>query len=69
MILSFIVQNLIYFKTRKKRVFPGFFSQLPETRVFKFCPEWETLPCVSSLLYTRVFYSIFTFLSEPRNNR
>ena len=31
------------FITRKKRVFPGSFSQLPETRVLKFCPELETL--------------------------
>ena len=23
--------------------FPGFFSQVPETRVLKFCPELETL--------------------------
>jgi len=42
MILSFIVQNRIHFKTRKKRVFPGFFPQLPETRVLKFYPESET---------------------------
>jgi len=27
----------------KKRVFPGFFSQLPETWVLKLCPELETL--------------------------
>ena len=46
---SFIAQNRIHFKTRKKRVFPGFFSQLPETRVLKFCPELETL-CWSVLL-------------------
>jgi len=43
MILSFIGQNRIHFKIRKKRVFPGFFSQLPETRVLKFCSELETL--------------------------
>ena len=30
-------------KTRKKRICPGFFSQLPETRVLKFCPQLETL--------------------------
>jgi len=40
----FIAQNRIHYKTRKKkRVFPGFFSQLPETRALKFCPELETL--------------------------
>jgi len=44
MILSFYrlkfhsFQNLI-----KKRIFPGFFSQLPETRVLKFCPELKTI--------------------------
>jgi len=43
MILSFIAQNRIHFKTRKKRVFPGSFSQLPETRIFLFCSELETL--------------------------
>jgi len=48
MVLSFIAQNPIYFKTRKKRVFPGIFSQLPETRVLKFCPELETLVAASS---------------------
>jgi len=30
-------------KPEKKRVFLGFFFQLPETRVSKFCPELETL--------------------------
>jgi len=30
-------------KPAKTRVFPGFFSQLPETWVLKFCPELETL--------------------------
>ena len=40
---AFIAQNRIHFKTRKKRVFPGFFSQLPETRVLEFFPELETL--------------------------
>jgi len=40
-ILSFIAQNRIHFKTRKKRALPGFFSQLPETRVLKFCPNWK----------------------------
>ena len=43
LILSFFSQNRIHFKIRKKRVFPGFFSQLPETRVLKFFPELETL--------------------------
>jgi len=32
MILSFIAQNRIHLNTRKKRVSPGFFSQLPKTR-------------------------------------
>ena len=32
-----------FIKTRKTRVFPGFFSLVPETRVLKFCPELETL--------------------------
>jgi len=44
MILSFIAQNPIHFKTQKKKIFPGFFSQLPETQVLKFCPELEILP-------------------------
>jgi len=39
MILSFISQNRINFKTRRNS---GFFSQLPEIRVSKFCPELET---------------------------
>jgi len=39
MILSFIAQNRIHFKTRKKRVFQGIFSQLPETRVFLILPR------------------------------
>ena len=30
---GFITQKRIHFKTRKKRVVPGFFSQKPETRV------------------------------------
>jgi len=42
-ILSFIARNRIHFTTRKKRVFPGSFSQLPETRILKLCPELETL--------------------------
>jgi len=35
----------ITFITKPKQtwVFAGFFSQLPETRVLKFCPELETL--------------------------
>jgi len=48
MILSFITQNRIHLKTR---VFPGFFSQLPETRVLKFCPELETLFATGFLTY------------------
>ena len=48
MILNFITQNRIHFKTRKKRVFLGFFSQLPETRVFNFYPELETLSTSTS---------------------
>jgi len=40
--LSFFCQNRIHFNTRKKRVFPRFFSQLPENRVFKLCRELET---------------------------
>jgi len=55
MILNFIAQNRIHFKTRKKRVFPGFFSQLPETRVLKFCPELETLATGHVGLLTRGF--------------
>jgi len=31
-----VAQNRIHFKTRKKRGFPGFFSELPETRVLNF---------------------------------
>ena len=37
------MQNRFFIKTRKTRVLPGFFSQVPETRVLKFCPELETL--------------------------
>jgi len=48
----FIAQNRIHFITRKKRVFPGFFSQLPETRVLKFCPEFETL-IFTTFLWTK----------------
>jgi len=50
MILSFIDQNRIHFKTRKKRVFPSFLSQLPKTRVLKFCPELETLVAIKKKL-------------------
>ena len=39
MMLSFILQNRIHFKTRKN----GFLSQLPETRGLKLFPELETL--------------------------
>jgi len=42
-ILSFYRSKSHSFQNPKKTVFPGFFSQLPETRVLKFCPELETL--------------------------
>jgi len=52
----FIAQNRIHFKTRKTRVFPGFFSQLSETRVLKFCSELETLllPCLDPFTNSEV---------------
>ena len=43
MILSFFRSKSHSFQNSKKRDFPGFFSQLPETRVLKFNPELETL--------------------------
>ena len=54
MILSFYRSNSHSIsKPEKKRVFPGSFSQLPETWVLKFCPELETLPasitCICSM--------------------
>jgi len=52
MILSFKAQNGIHFKNRKKRVFPGFFSQLPDTRVLKFCPELETLVGLHTIFFS-----------------
>jgi len=39
----YIARNRIHFKTQKNWLFPGFFSQLPGTRVLTFCPELETL--------------------------
>ena len=42
MILSFYRPKSHSFQNPKKTFFPGFFSQLPETRVLKFCPELET---------------------------
>ena len=35
------MQNRFFINTRKPRVFPGFFSQVPETLVLKFYPESE----------------------------
>jgi len=43
MILSFYRSKSHSFQNPKKTGFPGFFSQLPETRIFKFFPELETL--------------------------
>jgi len=43
MILSFYRSKSHSFKNPKKTGFPWSFSQLPETRVLKFCPELETL--------------------------
>jgi len=47
-ILNFNAQNHIHLKTRKKT---DFFSQLPETRVLKFCPESEALLTSHQLAY------------------
>jgi len=43
MILSFSFKIAFISKPEKNGVFQGFLSQLPETRVLKFCPELETL--------------------------
>jgi len=50
-------------KPEKKRVFPGFFSQLPESRVLKFCPELETLRRTAFALPIHVSISLFPFPS------
>ena len=42
-LLSFYRSKSHSFQNPKKRVFPGFIPQLPETRVLKFCLELETL--------------------------
>jgi len=57
MTLSFVAQNRISFKTREN---PGFFSQLLETRVLKFCPELE-IPAV------RLVYETGCALSSRTN--
>jgi len=38
------------FQNQKKGGFPGCFSQIPETRVLKFCPELETLVTTTLLI-------------------
>jgi len=43
MILNFSLKIAFISKPETTRVFQGFLSQLPETRVLKFCPELETL--------------------------
>jgi len=51
-ILNFYRSKSHSFQNSKKRVFPGFFSQLPETRVLQFCPELETLrPNAYAIIY------------------
>jgi len=47
MIFSLSLKIAFISKPEKTRVFPGFFSQLPETLVLKFCPELETLVFIS----------------------
>ena len=46
MIQIFTSQYHISVKTRKNSLFP-IFSELPEFRVLKFCPELERLTCMS----------------------
>jgi len=52
MMFNFIAQNRIHFKTR---IFSGFFSQLPETRVLKFFPALEPV-CLTLLVLTVHIY-------------
>jgi len=45
MIFCIIAQNRIHFKTRKKRVFPGFFLSYPKPGFLNFAPNWKHYVC------------------------
>jgi len=47
-------------------MFPGFFDQIPETRVSKFCPELKTLFPALSDFATNTFCMLATSATSER---